>query len=135
MSDLDGRGAATISEVRAYGDVVLRFISFETEPGPNHSEEEGGGGGGEREARQAGGFTGAFLPNFVDVGGDGGGAGGAEREDFGLQRADHIVGNVWDMLEHVSSVVSVGGTFLFCVAAHAEGERERNAGWGRAWLS
>lgn len=98
--DLDGRGAATISEVRAYGDVVLRFISFE-EPKQEQGkqgEEEGRGGGGEG----ATGFTGAFLPNFVDVGGGEGGGGAGSREDFGLQRADHIVGNVWDMLEHVS---------------------------------
>lgn len=93
VSDLDGRGAATISEVRAYGDVVLRFISFGAESGADGAKEEEGGGGG----REAGGFTGAFLPNFVDVAD----AGGAVREDFGLQRADHIVGNVWDMLEHV----------------------------------
>ncbi|CAN0084784.1 unnamed protein product, partial [Ectocarpus sp. 12 AP-2014] len=31
VTDVDGRGGATISEVRAYGDVVLRFISFEPE--------------------------------------------------------------------------------------------------------
>lgn len=93
VSDLDGRGAATISEIRAYGDVVLRFISFEAESGPKDEEGE-----------EAGGFTGAFLPNFVDVGvGDDAGGGVAGRENFGLQRADHIVGNVWDMLEHVSS--------------------------------
>lgn len=93
VSDLDGRGAATISEVRAYGDVVLRFISFESE-----SESGTGGDAADGGCGDGGVFTGAFLPNFVDVGGDEGG----ERRDFGLQRADHIVGNVWDMLEHVS---------------------------------
>eukprot|EP00903_Cladosiphon_okamuranus_P005811 g5755.t1 len=106
VSDLDGRGAATISEVRAYGDVVLRFISFEEEPGPK----------GEGE-----GFTGAFLPNFEDVGvGDGAGGGVAGREDFGLQRADHIVGNVWDMLEHGEYIRGMTGMHEFAEFAAAD---------------
>lgn len=92
---------------------MLRFISFEEtkqEKGEEEGEEEGRGEG-------ATGFTGAFLPNFVDVAGEeeegGGGAGG--REDFGLQRADHIVGNVWDMLEHVSlSVALVSWRGKYC---------------------
>lgn len=113
VADVDGRGAATISEIRAYGDVVLRFISFEAGSGPEESKEQGGGGGG-GGVREAGGFAGAFLPNFVDVGDDNAG-GGAGREDFGLQRADHIVGNVWDMLEHVSSLSFL--FFLFCMIA------------------
>ncbi|CAN0364091.1 unnamed protein product, partial [Hapterophycus canaliculatus] len=111
VTDFDGRGAATISEVRAYGDVVLRFISFEPEPGPGAgaaSVETGGGGDGE-------GFTGAFLPNFVDVGVEAG-----VRRDFGLQRADHVVGNVWDMLEHGEHITGMTGMHEFAEFAAAD---------------
>lgn len=90
VADKEGRGVATISEVHAYGDVVLRFISF------------GGvttGAGAGDESVTDGAFSGAFLPNFVDVASDG------ARQDFGLQRADHIVGNVWDMLESVRLIM------------------------------
>lgn len=108
VTDVDGRGGATISEVRAYGDVVLRFISFEPESKMVGEGDVGGGeGGGDR-----GGFEGAFLPNFVDVEGD------EAREDFGLQRADHIVGNVWDLLEQVrASAVVVCHSFegMVCI--------------------
>lgn len=112
--DRDGRGGATIAEVHAYGSVVLRLISF-------GSDEEGGE---EQGTGTLGGkvFQGAFLPNFVDIdakGGTGDEAGAGER-NFGLQRADHIVGNVWDMLESVG-VNSVKlqlslFCFLFCLA-------------------
>lgn len=96
VTDKDGRGSATISEVRAYGDVVLRFISFsEGEGGVSTLSEDGRGGVQEGTGDDsAEGFSGAFLPNFEDVKGD-------KKADFGLQRADHIVGNVWDMLESV----------------------------------
>eukprot|EP00752_Nemacystus_decipiens_P018320 g16436.t1 len=114
VSDLDGRGAATISEVRAYGDVVLRFLSFEAEAAPEDSIEEGVGEG--RDVRS---FTGAFLPNFVDVEDDACG-GGAGREDFGLQRADHIAGNVWDILEHGDHIAGMTGMHEFAEVAAAD---------------
>lgn len=104
VTDVDGRGGATISEVRAYGDVVLRFISFE-EP-ESKMVGEGAVGGDADGGGRGGGFEGAFLPNFVDV------QGGEAREDFGLQRADHIVGNVWDMLEQVRALTVLCVTVL-----------------------
>lgn len=134
VTDRDGRGSATIAEVKAYGDVVLRFISFdghraggrgntgaggetaaaaklksETEAGTETntaSNTEFGntepGTDSEMEADTDGAFSGAFLPNFVDVGGGEPGAG--PPQGYGLERADHIVGNVWDMLEHVRGI-------------------------------
>lgn len=132
VSDRAGRGSATISEVHAYGDVVLRFISFgggsEGVSGEGEEEGEGEGEGGSAGAgggegvTSCGGFRGAFLPNFVDV------EGGGERENFGLERADHIVGNVWDMVESVRETGVSGGVsyigvcgcvcrcvFMFCL--------------------
>ncbi|CAM9252656.1 unnamed protein product [Scytosiphon promiscuus] len=112
VSDLDGRGAATIAEVRAYGDVVLRFISFESESGAGAPGVEAGGVG---VGGEGGAFTGAFLPNFVDVGDEAG-----ARRDFGLQRADHIVGNVWDMLEHGEYLTGMTGMHEFAEFAAAD---------------
>lgn len=43
-------------------------------------------------------FEGEFLPNFEDVKVD---EARVARGDFGLTRFDHIVGNVWDMIERV----------------------------------
>ena len=142
VTDRDGRGSATIAEVEAYGDVVLRFISFDNENGnpveagktagdrgntaavsakvkpETESETEPGLESGTKSStesrtesnteseidsdtgpKRGGAFSGAFLPNFVDVGGFDSGAG--PPKGYGLERADHIVGNVWDMLEHV----------------------------------
>ncbi|CAM9922761.1 unnamed protein product [Ectocarpus sp. 6 AP-2014] len=110
VTDVDGRGGATISEVRAYGDVVLRFISFEPE-----SKMVGEGElGGDKGVGHGGGFEGAFLPNFVDIEGE------EAREDFGLQRADHIVGNVWDMLEQGEYMTSMTGMHEFAEFAAAD---------------
>lgn len=80
VTDRSGRGEAVISEVKAYGDVVIRFISF----GDGHAEGEG--------------ISPTFLPNFEDVEQH---ARTVEDSNFGLQRADHIVGNVWDLVETV----------------------------------
>lgn len=139
VTDRDGRGSATIAEVKAYGDVVLRFISFdhdsgnpaeagktarddggvaaaaaavtmkmkagtksETESGRSESSTESkteSRTDSETGSKSDGAFSGAFLPNFVDVAGGDSGAG--PPTGYGLERADHIVGNVWDMLEHV----------------------------------
>lgn len=92
VEDENKRGGVVISEVHAYGDVVLRFISFVM-----HTGTEGDGAG--VTAKEGKAFSGTFLPNFHDVEA---GAAVVERGNFGLQRADHIVGNVWDMLESVS---------------------------------
>lgn len=82
-----------MAEVHAYGDVVLRLISFDSCTTATGGEAIGNAG---RE------FSGNFLPNFDDVRG-----GQGPCEDFGLQRADHIVGNVWDMFETVRSALHV----------------------------
>ena len=79
VADQNGRGEVVISEVRAVGDVVLRFISFES--------AEGSSGEGSDHW--------SFLPNFEDV------PPRVAREGFGLQRLDHAVLNVWDLLESV----------------------------------
>lgn len=78
--DRSGRGEAVISEVKAYGDVVIRFVSF----GDGHAGDEA--------------ISATFLPNFEDVEQN---ARRVEDSNFGLQRADHIVGNVWDLVETV----------------------------------
>lgn len=102
VEDSDGRGGVTISEIRAYGDVVLRFISFGSGRADEQGEKEKGHGATaevrvvDQEEKKS--FSGAFLPNFQDMEISGK---AAARGDFGLQRPDHIVGNVWDLLESV----------------------------------
>eukprot|EP00904_Undaria_pinnatifida_P006365 jgi/Undpi1/2859/HiC_scaffold_14.g06236.m1 len=150
VTDRDGRGSATIAEVKAYGDVVLRFISFdghraggrgntgaggetaaaaklksETEAGTETntaSNTEFGntepGTDSEMEADTDGAFSGAFLPNFVDVGGGEPGAG--PPQGYGLERADHIVGNVWDMLEHGDYITGMTGMHEFAEFSAAD---------------
>lgn len=72
-----------VSEIRAYGDVVLRFIS-------RHD-----------------GFDGAFLPAYQAV------APSSSSQDYGLERIDHAVGNVWDLLESVNYVGKMTGFHEF----------------------
>ncbi len=78
------KGHAVVSEVRAYGDVVLRFIS----------KHEG--------------FDGAFLPAYQDQD-----LAARTPLDYGLQRIDHAVGNVWDLLESVGYVGKMTGFHPF----------------------
>ena len=52
-------------------------------------------------------FSGTFLPNFEDVisaGGD---------ETFGIDRFDHIVGNVWELEPVLSSIMEMTGFHTF----------------------
>jgi len=78
------RGYVMMSEVRAYGDVVLRFVS----------KHEG--------------YAGSFLPAYQE-----------EEEsrkkglDYGLQRIDHAVGNVWELLDTVGYVGKMTGFHPF----------------------
>ena len=82
----DGSGGhAVVSEVRAYGDVVLRFLS------------------------RHGGFEGAFLPGYRSVAPPP----GAEPLDYGLERLDHAVGNVWDLTKAVGYVGAMTGFHEF----------------------
>lgn len=78
-----GRGYAVVAEVRAYGDVVLRFLS-------RHD-----------------GFDGAFLPGYRPV------AAAPEPVDYGLERLDHAVGNVWDLLGAVNYMGRMTGFHEF----------------------
>ncbi|CAM9519505.1 unnamed protein product [Ascophyllum nodosum] len=91
VADQNGRGEVVISEVRAVGDVVLRFISFES--------AEGSSGEGSDHW--------SFLPNFEDV------PPRVAREGFGLQRLDHAVLNVWDLLESVDHLAGITGMHEF----------------------
>lgn len=76
---------AVVAEVRAYGDVVLRFVS------------------------RHGGFDGAFLPGYRPVVPPK----GVEPLDYGLERLDHAVGNVWDLLGAVNYVGRMTGFHEF----------------------
>lgn len=67
-------------------------------------------------------FVGAFLPNFKDVEPS---AAVKARGDFGLERVDHVVGNVWDLLESVRCSYR-GSSWLFAVSLRtAENRRYR----------
>jgi 4-hydroxyphenylpyruvate dioxygenase len=78
-----GQGAMVVSEVRAYGDVVLRFVSRE------------------------GGFEGPYLPGYRCT------PAPARPLDYGLRRLDHAVGNVWDLLEAVEYIGRMTGFHEF----------------------
>lgn len=71
-----------VAEVKAYGDVVLRFVS------------------------RHGGFEGAFFPGYKAVK-------EAGPLDYGLQRLDHAVGNVWDMAAAVRYIGGMTGFHEF----------------------
>ena len=104
VEDEDGRGSADIAEVKLYGDVVLRLVNVQS-------------------------FTGSFLPNFHDIrstnsisskalsssinsgvskgleGGMGlGGRGQGSCGRFGIDRFDHIVGNVWNLQDTLKRI-------------------------------
>lgn len=68
MFDKNGRGHAVVAEIVLYGDAVLRLINTDN-------------------------FKGNFLPNFEDTVDT-----RAQKVGrFGIQRFDHIVGNVWKL--------------------------------------
>ncbi|CAM9183841.1 unnamed protein product, partial [Choristocarpus tenellus] len=115
-----GQGSITMSEVHAYGDVVLRFIAFDS------SMEEGTEGAGEM-GKGVEPYVGPFLPNFYavpipedSIGASTGGLGVTSasgmvggRVNCGLQRLDHAVGNVWDLLERVDHIAQMTGMHKF----------------------
>jgi hypothetical protein len=68
LGEAGSRSATVISEIKAYGDVVIRFVS--------------------------GDHTGPFLPSYEAV--------DAPKVSYGLQRLDHLVGNVPNLLDTVS---------------------------------
>ncbi|XP_062105716.1 4-hydroxyphenylpyruvate dioxygenase-like [Humulus lupulus] len=79
---------AVISEVRLYGDVVLRYVSYKTQdPNPNPSL--------------------CFLPGFEPVVAE------SEPLDFGIRRLDHAVGNVPELVPAVSYVKAFTGFHEF----------------------
>lgn len=79
----DGKGSMVVSEVRAYGDVVLRFVSRED------------------------GFDGPFLPTYKTL------PEPRRPLDYGIQRIDHAVGNVWDLIESMDYVGKMTGFHEF----------------------
>jgi 4-hydroxyphenylpyruvate dioxygenase len=79
----DGKGSMVVSEVRAYGDVVIRFVSRE------------------------GGFDGPFLPTYRAT------PAPPRPLNYGIQRIDHAVGNVWDLVEALDYVAKMTGFHEF----------------------
>lgn len=76
---LDEKGEVLISEVKLYGDAVLRLVQ-------NVS------------------YSGMFLPNFKDL------KTTADRSGkYGIDRFDHIVGNVWSLRESMERVKNITG--------------------------
>ena len=52
-------------------------------------------------------FSGTFLPNFVNV------TSASDNETFGIDRLDHIVGNVWELEPVQSSIMAMTGFHTF----------------------
>ncbi|CAM9425951.1 unnamed protein product [Phaeothamnion confervicola] len=107
MTDKFGAGDATIAEVRAYGEVVLRFISFSDSSSGSGDGSGGGDNGGGNDAA----YTGTFLPNFAAVMPPPGK--GPAAAQSGLRRLDHAVGNVWDLAERVRAMAAMTGMHEF----------------------
>lgn len=83
--DKSGRGSASIAEIQIYGDVVLRLVDRTD-------------------------FHGKFLPNFVDVkkGDESSVEVPADKVGrYGIQRFDHIVGNVFSLQETMRRIVQL----------------------------
>jgi 4-hydroxyphenylpyruvate dioxygenase len=80
-----------MSEVELYGDVVLRYISFPEEKTASTSQ---------------GGIP--FLPHLAPMEGK-----LSEKETFGIQRVDHAVGNVPNLLEAVTRISKFTGFHEF----------------------
>lgn len=81
LRDPEASGEVVISEVLAYGQVVIRFVS-------RH------------------GYNGAFLPYYQDVT-------PTKPLDYGLERLDHAVGNVWNMGETMQYITRMTGFHPF----------------------
>jgi len=76
VQDIKGAGYVEMAEVELYGDVTLRIVN------KDH-------------------FSGCFLPNFQEVKQQ------QQQSDagwFGLERVDHVVGNVWKLADHVQHI-------------------------------
>lgn len=84
------RGYAVMSEVRAYGDVVLRFVS----------KHEG--------------YAGSFLPAYTEEDISPLSSTSSRKIlDYGLERIDHAVGNVWELLDAVGYIGEMTGFHPF----------------------
>jgi hypothetical protein len=82
-----------MAEIKLYGDVVLRLV------GEDH-------------------FEGAFLPNFEDIRPpteDGHVGAGVGR--YGIERFDHIVGNVWSLPKTLSYMRNITVSTVLQAAA------------------
>jgi len=80
----DGPGVV-IAEVRAYGDVVLRFLNKE----PGYHDD-------------------LLLPAYKRV------PPPKKPLNYGIERVDHAVGNVWDLLEAVNYISRMTGFHEVC---------------------
>lgn len=84
------RGYVVMSEVRAYGDVVLRFVS----------KHEG--------------YAGSFLPAYTEEDASSPSSSSSRKMlDYGLERIDHAVGNVWELLDAVGYIGEMTGFHPF----------------------
>ncbi|KAG5182195.1 p-hydroxyphenylpyruvate dioxygenase [Tribonema minus] len=92
LAPTDCGNGVTVSEVAAYGDVVLRFVSY---------------------GQGVDAHSGAFLPGFQDISAPKGAGGEAWPATYGIERVDHAVGNVWDMMEAVERLGGMTGMHRF----------------------
>ena len=99
-----------ISEVELYGDVVLRYVSHH-----HHSAGAAAGaadGGKNASTGEVGEKGRVFLPRYEDVPLDDTRGGGMPLT-YGLQRLDHAVGNVPNLLEAVNYIAGFTGMHQF----------------------
>lgn len=85
LTDKESGTATVVSEVKLYGDVVLRYVS--------------------------GDYAGAFVPGYEPLTFEGGAS--EEDESLGIERIDHCVGNVPKLAEAVEYVMKFTGFHEF----------------------
>ena len=82
------KGYIDLAEVSLYGDVVLRLINSSS-------------------------FKGKFLPNFNDIGDSNPSNSNSKNATYGLERFDHIVGNLWSLEPLTSAIKGMTGFHEF----------------------
>ena len=99
-SEKNKKSGCYIAEVELYGDVVLRYISFESKTDPLPDTKD-------HEIDSSRTTTKPFLPHLAPV------EASTMRESYGIYRIDHAVGNVHDLQEAYSRILGFTGFHEF----------------------
>ena len=93
LKECASASSCQMAEVKLYGDVVLRFVSFDLNENAKDSTSSSDS-------------KGPFLPNYALHS-------NTRRSTYGLQRIDHAVGNVPDLLATLEELIAFTGFHEF----------------------